>query len=151
MGNTEMIIANNFAGNNTVNLTNFYSVEAELPTQQTGTTGWNITGSLVFSGIFVNFSRPLNTGLADDKVLFVGLETPFSYAYNFDNTTELVPHINAVQGNIVFGATTGTSSYTPYNPLPPVSFFTLNKYFSLGWSFLADGQTIEFFLYIRII
>ena len=34
-----MIIANNFAGNNTVNLTNFYSVEAELPTQQTGTTG----------------------------------------------------------------------------------------------------------------
>ena len=116
MINTEMIIAANFNQNTGVSLYNFYSVAGEAPTQQIGTPSWNIiTNSTTSEGIFVTFSRLLNTDLADDKVLSVGLSTPFSYAYYLENTNGVVPHDKAIQGDIVFGATTETSSFNVYD------------------------------------
>ena len=127
MNNTEMIIASNFGGNN-INLINFYSIGYEVPTQITPSNAWNITGSSSSSGIFVNFSRPLITGQQDDKELFIGLETSFSYAYYIGNTSGMVPHDNAVQGNITFGATNSTSNYTIYTPPIPPSPGPINDF-----------------------
>ena len=153
MNNTEMIIASNFGGNN-INLINFYSAGYQAPTQITGINGWSINDYSSSSGISVNFARPLSTGQPNDEVLKVGLATPFSYAYYIGNTSVFLPHNNAVQGDIVFGSTTATSSYTLYTPpippSPPSSFFTLSPYFSIGWTFYSN-QTIEFFLSVKVI
>ena len=146
MTNTEMIIAADIGGNNNITLNNYYSIGVETPTQNNSIANWTFTGYSNSSGIFVNFTRPLTTGEADDKELYVGLSSPFSYAYHIGNISELVPHDNAVQGNITFGNTQNTSSYTDYNPPnPPASFFTLSPYFSIGWTFFSN-DTIEFFL-----
>ena len=120
MNNTEMIIAANFGGNNNITLYNYYSVGAELPTQDTGIVGWNVLNSSNSSGIFVNFTRPFNTGQKNDLVFSYEFKTAFSYAYYLEKTSELVHHDSAFEGNIVFGSTNGTSSFTPINnPNPP--------------------------------
>ena len=110
-----MIIAANYQGSTGVSLHNFYSFGNEAPTQNNGISGWVITGSSTTSGIFINFTRPLTTGVSNDKVLSVGLSTPFSYAYYLENTNGVVPHDKAIQGDIVFGATTETSSFNVYD------------------------------------
>ena len=112
MTNSEMIIAANYQGSTGVSLHNFYSFGNEAPTQNNGISGWVITGSSTTSGIFINFTRPLTTGVSNDKVLSVGLSTPFSYAYYLENTNGVVPHDKAIQGDIVFGATTQTSKFS---------------------------------------
>ena len=146
MNNTEMIIASNFGGNN-INLINFYSAGYQAPTQITGINGWSINDYSSSSGISVNFARPLSTGQPNDEVLKVGLATPFSYAYYSEKTSVLVRHNNAVQGNIVFGSTIATSSYSLY--YTPNSLFNLSPYFSIGWTFISN-QTIEFFLSVIV-
>ena len=87
------------------------------------------------------------TGQPNDEVLYTGLESPFSYAYYSEKTSVLVRHNNAVQGNIVFGSTTATSSYSLY--YTPNSLFNLSPYFSIGWTFISN-QTIEFFLSVIV-
>ena len=147
MNNTEMIIAGNFGGNNNITLYNYFSTGAQLPTQNISIYNWNITGYSNSSGIFVNFTRLLTTGQPNDEVLYTGLESPFSYAYYSEKTSVLVRHNNAVQGNIVFGSTTATSSYSLY--YTPNSLFNLSPYFSIGWTFISN-QTIEFFLSVIV-
>ena len=119
MTNTEMIIAADIGGNNNITLNNYYSIGVETPTQNNSIANWTFTGYSNSSGIFVNFTRPLTTEEPDDKILYIGLSSPFSYAYHIGNISQLVKHDNAVQGDIVFGNTTATSSYTVYNPPVP--------------------------------
>ena len=151
MNYTEMIIVGNFGGNENVTLYDFYSTGRMTPTQTIDITDWIITDSSNSSGIFISFIRSLNTEQQFDKVLSVGLQTSFSFAYYLEKTSELVPHDNAFQGDIVFGSSNATSSYTPFIALPPDSFFALNQFFWLGWSFSPYGENINFYLSVIVI
>jgi hypothetical protein len=131
MQNTEMIIALNDGSKITV--TDYYSKEYTKPTQKLNT--FTIISSVSnSSGIFVTFTRPLNTGDSLDKVLSRGLKTPLSFAYLTTQGQGFARHNHIGQGILIMGSDSDSSIFIPgTNVATPM--IQLDNNFTLGWDF----------------
>lgn len=139
MKNTELIVALN--SNGTVVLTDYYSTAFQKPTQTTGTQ-LTVVNSLVNStGIFAQFVRDLKPTSKLDKIISIGLNTQFSFAY-LTPPDGFIIHDNTGKGYMTFGATNSTSSFNQGSSA--LVFVTLNTNFYLGWSFSTDSITFTF-------
>jgi hypothetical protein len=138
MENTEMIILQN--NNGTLNVTDYYSVGFQQPTQHINTSLTIVNSVVSKAGIFANFTRPLQPSSSLDLALSVGLQTEFSFAYLTQGGEGLVHHNNQGVGLIVFGANNLTKQYVPNGSNNP--YFPLDQNFYIGWVF--DGGNITF-------
>jgi hypothetical protein len=140
MADTELMVALNTQG--TINLTDFYSVAYQKPTQMTGTP-LPITAAVAnTSGIFVTFSRALAPTSANDQVLAINMTTDFSYAYLSTANKGFAAHNFQNTGVLTLGNTNSTSKWWPGAVNTP--YFPLDDNFYLGWEF---GKTTITFIF----
>lgn len=143
--NTEIIVMLNTAGNLTV--TDYYSTAYHKPSQLTGTNFTIISQIVNSTGIYGQFSRPLNPQSNLDTPLAPGVESDFGFAYLTTPNAGFSVHNNKGYGAMIFGATYETAKFIPGGSSEP--FFQLDNNFTLGWQFV--GSSINFTFNVIII
>jgi hypothetical protein len=145
MEKTEMIVA--LFDNNQVTVTDYYSKEFTKPTQVLSSLTVTSTVSNS-SGIFVTFTRPLNTGNKLDQIISPGLKTPISFAYLTTANKGFEKHNNVGEGLLIMGVDQDHSIFTSgSNIVTPM--IKLDNNFTFGWDF-ASGAIYFYFNVIPI-
>lgn len=139
MSNTEMIIA--YKNGSTVELTDYYSLGYEQPSNLTGLSLKVISTSSNSSGIFATFTRPLQ-GTSLTSNFSINSVTYLSFAYLTLSGQGFIRHNRIGKGTLVLGQFQSTSQYLSYPDSPPV--ISLDKNFTISWQFLKNYIVFTF-------
>jgi hypothetical protein len=139
MRDTEMIIA--YKNGETVELTDYYSLGYEQPSNLTGLSLQVISTSSNSSGIFATFSRPLN-GTSLTTNFSINSITYLSYAYLTLGGQGFIRHNRIGKGTLVLGQTQSSSQYQTLPDSPPV--ISLDQNFTISWQFLKNYIVFTF-------
>ena len=122
MSGTEVIVMLNTAG--TISVTDYYSSDYVQPTQKIPTNLVLKSSSVNGTGIYGEFTRPLETTDLLNKHVYVGLSTDFSFAYLTTANLGFIQHDHIGMGSISLGNSQSTSAWNPngfVETLPNVS------------------------------
>ena len=129
--------------NNAMTFTDYYSHTYIQPTQKTSTTLTQISAISNSTGIFGQFSRPLNPKDSLDTVISPGLSSDLSFAYLTTPGKGFNKHNKIGIGLITFGETNSTSMFIRNAGTNP-PYLSLDQNFYLGWEFSSSNIIFTF-------